>query len=168
MSTRLIETRYAGAAPATDRLRLDFEHRNKSRLRVRLESGVEANLFLPRGTILRGGDKLQANDGAIIEVVSAPETLLEARCADTLELARAAYHLGNRHVAVQIGVQERGHWLRIQDDHVLRHMLEGLGAAVHLVTAPFEPEAGAYGHGHSHEGDGPAKIHVMGGRQHGG
>jgi urease accessory protein len=167
MATRLIEARYEGAAPATDWLTLDFGHRSKSRLRVHLESGSDANLFLPRGTILRGGDKLQANDGAIIEIVSAPETLLEARCANPLELARAAYHLGNRHVAVQIGVFDSVHWLRIQDDHVLRHMLEGLGAAVHAVYAPFEPEAGAYGHGHAHDGDGAAKIHVMGGHQHG-
>jgi urease accessory protein len=166
MTTLLIETRYAGAAPATDHLTLDFDHRGKSRLRARLESGAEANLFLPHGTILRGGDTLQARDGTIIAVVSAPENLLEARCANTLELTRAAYHLGNRHVAVQIGIHETGHWLRIQADHVLQHMLEGLGAEVHAIEAPFEPEAGAYGHGHSHDGQGQAKIHTMGGHQH--
>jgi urease accessory protein len=164
-----IETLYPGDAPATDRLILDFERRNKSRLRVTLESGAEANLFLPRGTLLRDGDKLQAGDGAIIEVIAADETLLEARCATPLELARAAYHLGNRHVAVQIGISADVHWLRIQDDHVLRHMLEGLGAAVRSLTAPFEPEAGAYAHGHHHveRGATEARIHVMGGHHHG-
>ena len=171
----LIETRYEGDAPATERLLLDFDHRAKSRLLLRLESGLEVRLFLRRGVILRDGDKLQASDGTIIAVVSAPEKLLEARAANLLELARAAYHLGNRHVAVQISPQGRSdseHWLRIQPDHVLRHMLEGLGMKVRPVEAPFEPEAGAYAHGHHpphHHSDGgatAAKIHRMGGHHH--
>jgi urease accessory protein len=161
----VIETPYQGTALATERLALKFEHRSKSRLRVTLESGVEASLFLPRGILLRGGDTLQANDGTVVEIVSADENLLEACCATHLELARAAYHLGNRHVAVQIGSSDNGHWLRIQDDHVLQHMLEGLGATVRSLRAPFEPEAGAYAHGHHHveQGDTGARIHVMGG-----
>ena len=174
-----IETRYEGDAPATDRLALDFDRRAKSRLGVRLESGLAANLFLPRGVILRDGDKLQADDGTIIAIVAAPEKLLEAQCANPLELARAAYHLGNRHVAVQIsafGVSEPDNWLRIQPDHVLQHMLEGLGAEVRPVEAPFEPEAGAYAHAHHHPphpprhhsdgGETGAKIHIMGGHHH--
>ena len=120
----LIESLYAGDAPATEKLVLDFDARTKSRLRTRLASGEEAGLFLPRGTILRGGDKLQAQDGRIVEVVSAPEALVEARCASAFELARTAYHLGNRHVAVQVCEGA----LRIQQDHVLEHMLTGLGA----------------------------------------
>lgn len=156
----LIEALYDGLRAATDTLELDFSYRTKSRLRAKLGSGEEVGLFLPRGTILRGGQKLHGNDGRIVVVVAAPEQLLEVRCADALELARAAYHLGNRHVAVELGEG----WLRIQTDHVLEAMLTGLGADVVPVTAPFEPEAGAYAHGHQHPGDGSgARIHMMGG-----
>ena len=153
----LIETRYTGDAAPTARLTLNFDARTKSRLRTRLADGEEVGLFLPRGTILRGGDRLQAADGRIVEVVAAPEDLIEARCVDAFALARAAYHLGNRHVAVQVGAG----WLRIQADHVLETMLTGLGAEVASLTAPFEPEAGAYAHGHHHaeRGATEAKIH---------
>ncbi|MCK6372860.1 MAG: urease accessory protein UreE [Zoogloea sp.] len=153
----LIETLYTGDAAPTARLTLNFDARTKSRLRTQLADGEEVGLFLPRGTILRGGDRLLAADGRIVEVVSAPEDLIEARCADAFALARAAYHLGNRHVAVQVG----SGWLRIQADHVLETMLTGLGAEVASLTAPFEPEAGAYAHGHHHaeRGATEAKIH---------
>ena len=153
----LIETLYTGDAAPTARLTLDFDARTKSRLRTQLADGEEVGLFLPRGTILRGGDRLLAADGRIVEVVAAPEDLIEARCADAFALARAAYHLGNRHVAMQVGAG----WLRIQADHVLETMLTGLGAEVASLTAPFEPEAGAYAHGHHHaeRGATEAKIH---------
>ncbi len=153
----LIETLYTGDAAPAVRLELNFDARTKSRLRTQLVGGEEVGMFLPRGTILRGGDRLQAQDGRVVEVVSAPEDLLEARCADAFALARVAYHLGNRHVAVQVGEG----WLRIQTDHVLKTMLTGLGADVHALSAPFEPEAGAYAHGHHHaeRGATEAKIH---------
>lgn len=157
----LIEALYEGSDPATESLELDFSYRTKSRLRARLRSGEEAALFLPRGTVLRGGQKLQARDGRIIEVVAAPEDLLEIRCSDPFQLARAAYHLGNRHVAVELG----DGLLRIRADHVLEAMLIGLGASVLPLSAPFEPEAGAYAPGHQHAGDdstGP-RIHMMAG-----
>ena len=153
----LIESLYTGDAAPAARLELNFDARTKSRLRTQLVGGEEVGMFLPRGTILRGGDRLQAQDGRVVEVVSAPEDLLEARCADAFALARVAYHLGNRHVAVQVGEG----WLRIQTDHVLKTMLTGLGADVHALSAPFEPEAGAYAHGHHHaeRGATEAKIH---------
>ena len=158
----LIESLYEGSLPATDTLALDFHYRTKSRLRATLGSGDEVGLFLPRGTLLRGGQRLQASDGRIVEVVAAAEDLLEARCATPLALARAAFHLGNRHVAVQIGRDVAGDWLRIQADHVLEGMLLGLGAEVQALRAPFEPEAGAYAPGHQHPGDGSgARIHMM-------
>lgn len=154
----LIEALYEGTETPTERLELDFGYRTKSRLRAKLKSGEEVGLFLPRGTILRGGQKLLGKDGRVVEVLAAPEQLLEVRCADAFELARAAYHLGNRHVAVQLGEG----WLRIQADHVLEGMLVGLGADVFPLCAPFEPEAGAYAHGHQHPGDGSgARIHMM-------
>jgi urease accessory protein len=113
--------------------------------------------------VLRGGDMLLGNDGRVIEVVAAPELLMEAASDDPLQLARAAYHLGNRHVAVQVLSGS----LRFARDHVLGEMLRGLGLSVSELEAPFEPEAGAYGahggHGH-HAGDDdfaktPARIH---------
>jgi len=161
----LIEARYSGDAPVSDHLELDFNTRSKSRLRARLASGAEVGLFLPRGTILRGGDRLLANDGRVVAVVSAAEDLLEVRCATATELARAAFHLGNRHVAVEVGRDGGGDWLRLQADHVLEDMLVGLGALVSPLRAPFEPEAGAYAPGHQHPGDGSgARIHLMAGQ----
>jgi len=127
-------------------LSLPFELRQKSRLRTKLASGEEAGLFLEHGSILRGGDCLRANDGRIVLVVAADEELMEARCTTPFELVRAAYHLGNRHVPVQIG----DGWLRFQADDVLAQMLRGLKATVSKVSAPFEPEAGAYAGGHHH------------------
>jgi urease accessory protein len=130
-----------------DRLVLPFDQRQKSRMPVRLASGEAAALALPRGTVLRGGDLVVASDGRVIEVVACPEPLLHATCDSPEALARAAYHLGNRHVPVQVG----DGWLRLASDHVLEEMLRGLGATVQTVEAPFEPEAGAYGAHHRHD-----------------
>lgn len=132
-----------------DRLILPFDHRQKSRLRVKLESGEEAGLFLERGTILRGGDCLRASDGRIVQVVAADELVMRVTADTPIQLMRAAYHLGNRHVPLQIGEG----WLRLEQDHVLREMLVGLGVCVENQNAPFEPEAGAYGGGHRHKHD---------------
>lgn len=144
----VIEKRAAGNAPATEKLELPFELRSKSRLRTRLASGEECGLFLERGTVLRGGDKLLANDGRIVEAIAAAESVMEARSDDPLLLARAAYHLGNRHVPVQVDTG----LLRFGCDHVLGEMVRGLGLTVAETRAPFEPESGAYGHGGSHGG----------------
>lgn len=152
---RVVQQLDTSDAAPTLRLCLPFDQRCKSRLRARLADGAEVGLFLPRGTILRGGDRLRADDGSIIAVVAAAERVCEVR-ADPLALARAAYHLGNRHVAVELG----DGWLRFGADHVLADMVRGLGLAVTEIEAPFEPEAGAYAAGHTHggEGEGP-RIH---------
>jgi urease accessory protein len=134
-------------------LKLPFDQRQKSRLRATLESGEEVGLILPRGTIMRGGDVVKTQDGRDVQVVAAPEKLLHIEAAS---LARVAYHLGNRHVPVQVG----DGFLRISEDHVLEEMLHKLGARVSRVEAPFEPEAGAYGGGHRHDEMGHGgKIH---------
>ena len=135
-------------------LKLPFEERQKSRLRTKLESGEEVGLMLPRGEVLRGGDLVTASDGRVIEVIAEPEKLLHI---ETRELAKVAYHLGNRHVPVQVGED----FLRIAHDHVLEEMVKKLGAHVKHVEAPFEPEAGAYaGGGHQHDEMGHGgKIH---------
>lgn len=150
----VIQARAAPDEIATDRLTLPFEMRSRSRYRAVLASGDAVGVMLPRGTILRGGDKVHASDGRIVEIIAAPEPLLEARC-DGVSYARAAYHLGNRHVAVEVGAG----WLRLLQDHVLETMLRGLGVEVAEVTAPFEPETGAYAHGHQHGTASEARIH---------
>ena len=134
-------------------LRLPFESRQKSRLKTRLVSGEEVGLVLPRGEILRGGDLVTASDGRVIEIVAQPEKVLHI---ETKELAKIAYHLGNRHVPVQVGEN----FLRIAEDHVLEEMVRKLGAKVSHIEAPFEPEAGAYAGGHQHDEMGHGgKIH---------
>ena len=135
------------------RLVLTFEQRQKSRLRTRTESGEEVALLLPRGTVMRGGDMVTTIDGRRAQIVAAPEKLLHVEARSTHLLARAAYHLGNRHVPVQIG----DGFLRIAEDHVLEEMLRKLGARLTHVEAPFEPESGAY-HQHDEMGHG-GKIH---------
>ena len=129
-----------------DRLILPFDRRQKSRLRTRLESGAEVGLFLERGSMLRDGDFLQTEDGLFVRVVAAPEQVYLVRCDSPLQLMRAAYHLGNRHVPLEIG----DGWLKLRRDAVLRDMLIGLGASVSDAELPFDPEAGAYGGGHNH------------------
>ena len=141
-----------------DRLILPFDRRQKSSLRVRLESGEEAGLFLKRGTILRGGDCVRASDARIVRVVAADEPVMRVTAETPIQLMRAAYHLGNRHVPLQIGEG----WLRLEQDHVLMEMLLGLGGIkVENENAPFEPEAGAYGGGHRHHHDDDAPAHFI-------
>jgi urease accessory protein len=138
--------RIAPQAKADVVLTLPFELRQKSRLRANSSGGEEVGLFLERGTVLRGGDCLRADDGRVIRIVAAPEDLMEARADASEDLARAAYHLGNRHTPVQLG----SGWLRFAADHVLADMLASLGVVVSPISAPFEPEAGAYASGHQH------------------
>lgn len=130
-----------------DRLILPFERRQKSRMRVSLESGEEAALILERGMVMRGGDLLLANDGRVVQIVAADESVLHVVADNHRQLARAAYHLGNRHVPLQVGEG----WLRLEQDHVLKEMLLGLGMQVVEQSSPFEPEAGAYGGAHHHQ-----------------
>ena len=131
------------------KLVLPFQDRSKSRLRATLDNGTEAALFLPRGTVLRGGDLLVAEDGTFVEVQAAPESVLEVRSADPHALMRAAYHLGNRHTPVEVGRD----YLRLEFDPVLADMLGRLGVQAERAELPFEPEAGAYGGGHKHGHD---------------
>jgi len=142
----------------TIRAHLSFDARSKSRLLVRLDNGEQGALVVERGRLLRGGDRVRLEDGRDVEIVALDEALLEASSGDALLIAKAAYHLGNRHVAVQFMTDG----LRILADHVLGEMLRGLGFTVTALNAPFEPEGGAYGHHHAHGGEAPAsapKIH---------
>jgi urease accessory protein len=135
-------------------LTLRYAERCKSRLRVTLDDGGEAGLFLPRGTVLCDGDVLLDEHGEGVAVRAAPEDLYEVTAAESasdphFDLLRAAYHLGNRHVPVQLAPGR----LRLERDSVLRDLLLRLGVRVREVIAPFAPEAGAYGGGHRHDHD---------------
>jgi urease accessory protein len=130
-------------------LTLDFDSRRKSRLAATLDNGEEVALVLPRGTVLRDGDVLVAQDGALVRVVAAAEAVLMVTARDGLTLTRAAYHLGNRHTPVEVGAD----YLKLEYDPVLADMLKRVGAMVEQVTLPFQPESGAYGGGHKHGHD---------------
>jgi len=161
----VLTVRCASAERWDGELVLPFELRQRSRLRATLASGEEVGVFLERGEVLRGGEFLLSEDGRVVRVVAMPERVLDITCSTAQELLRAAYHLGNRHVPLQVGAG----WIRIADDHVLRRLVEGLGASVVAREAGFEPEAGAYGSGHTHAA--PAThggiIHEFGSRRAG-
>lgn len=139
-----ITGRATGFKNYTTTLTLTFERRQHTRQRLRLDDGREAALMLPRGIVLRGGDYLSADNGEVIAIKAAAEEVSSVFCSDPLQLARVAYHLGNRHVAVQIG----GGWLRYIRDHVLDDMIKEMGLQVQRVRVAFEPESGAY---HNHD-----------------
>ena len=130
-------------------LTLDFDARRKSRLAATLDNGEEVALVLPRGTVLRDGDVLVAQDGALVRLIAAAEAVLMVTARDGLTLTRAAYHLGNRHTPVEVGAD----YLKLEYDPVLADMLKRIGAMVEQVTLPFQPESGAYGGGHKHGHD---------------
>jgi urease accessory protein len=166
MLLHLTELLPAGVPTATATLTLD--ERRRSRLRLTLDDGREAALLLPRGSALRDGDLLRADEGDVIVVRAASESLSVASTPDPHTLLRGAYHLGNRHVPVQIG----DGWLAYEHDHVLDDMVRGLGLTVEARRAPFEPEGGAFsnghthGHGHSHGEAEHDDHHHEGGHHH--
>lgn len=136
-------------------IELDWDVRQKSRFAATDSSGRELGVFLPRGTLVRGGDVLVAEDGSLIRVVAAPQPVLRiTACAEhgsAFDLTRAAYHLGNRHVPIEL----RPDHLKIEPDHVLADMLRAMHLIVTEQQDAFEPEGGAYaqghgGHGHAH------------------
>jgi urease accessory protein len=133
-------------APA-DTVVLDFDDRHRRRMAMTGTRGLEFLLDLENAVALRNGDALVLDDNRLIEVVAAPERLVEIRGADPHHLVRVAWHLGNRHLPTQI--VPKG--LRIRRDHVIEAMVKGLGARVIEIEAPFDPEGGAYaGSGHAH------------------
>jgi len=134
---------------------LDWDVRQKSRFDATDATGRALGVFLPRGTLVRGGDVLVAEDGSLIRVVAAPQTVLRiTACTEhgsPFDLTRAAYHLGNRHVPIELQPDH----LKIEPDHVLADMLRAMHMTVVTVQEPFEPEGGAYSsQGHAHGGHG--------------
>jgi urease accessory protein len=141
--------------PAADTVVLDFDDRHRRRMAMTGTRGLEFLLDLENAIALRGGDALVLEDGRLVEVVAAPEPLVEIRCSDPEHLVRVAWHLGNRHLPTQI----TGRGLRIRRDHVIEAMVNGLGARIIEIEAPFDPEGGAYashvhaaGETHDHAG----------------
>lgn len=155
---------------------LDWDTRSKSRFDAHDSSGRHIAVFLPRGTVLRGGDMLVAEDGSLIRVNAAPQSVLKVRACPEhgtpTDLSRAAYHLGNRHVQLEV----QADCLQFEPDPVLADMLRRMHLIVTEAQAPFEPEAGAYGggghshahrehdHAHSHDHD---HAHAHGHDEHG-
>jgi urease accessory protein len=148
-ATRVLGQHRWTQAPA-DTIVLDFDDRHRRRIAMTGTHGLEFLLDLENAVALRGGDALVLDDGRLVEVVAAPEPLVEIRDADPHHLIRVAWHLGNRHLPTQI--MPKG--LRIRRDHVIEEMVRGLGARVIEIEAPFDPEGGAYSSaGHDHGQD---------------
>ncbi|WP_321492550.1 urease accessory protein UreE [uncultured Desulfobacter sp.] len=145
----MIELTHKIKNPTTDEpatLTLPWEKRIKSRQRVVLDNKEEAGLFLERGQILRNGDVVSSDDGYHVRIIAAREHVSTARAQTPRQLNIACYHLGNRHVDLEI----RDGFVRYPHDHVLDDMVKGLGLSITVEQAPFEPETGAYGHGQHH------------------
>jgi len=132
-----------------DSVKLPFLQRSKSRQLAILENGEEVTIILNRGSVMRGGDILVDENGKFIKVVAADEQLLRVTAKNTFDLIRAAYHLGNRHIPIEVHAD----YLQLEFDPVLRDMLNNLGVMVTEELYPFEPEHGAYGGGHKHGHD---------------
>ena len=161
MTTRIAPVE---SAEVLDTLTLPYELRIRGRLRATTDNGHDIGLFLDRGPVLREGDHLMAKGGEIVRIRAADEPVVTARIADGLPLARLCYHLGNRHVTLAIGNDDKGSWVRFPPDHVLEELAERLGAALEHHQGPFDPEPGAYaqaGQGHSH-GHGHGHSHSHG------
>lgn len=154
-------------------IELDWDVRQKSRFECTDSRGRQLGVFLPRGTLVRGGDVLVAEDGSMVRVIAAPQPVLVIQhVADrgtVFDLIRAAYHLGNRHVAIELKPDH----LKIEPDHVLADMLRAMHLVVLETRAPFEPEGGAYGaqaapghQGHDHGDHGHGHDHGAHGHDH--
>jgi len=144
------------ADKAVGSLTLDFQARHRRRIRLAVDQGEEILLDLPQTVAMADGDGVQLDDGRWLRIRAAAELIVEVRHRDPKQLVRLAWHLGNRHLATEIGDQV----LRIRPDHVIEDMLRGFGAHLVKVQTAFQPEGGAYGgHGHSHDQDGAEHHH---------
>jgi urease accessory protein len=157
-ATEILRAGLWSSRPA-DTVRLDYDRRTRRRMALTGAGGLSFLLDLAKAPVLAAGDGLRLEDGRIIAVEAAPERLLEITCRDELALARIAWHLGNRHLATEIGDRV----VYIRDDHVIADMARGLGAEVRGVQRPFNPEGGAYGqgavHSHGHHDHGSGHHH---------
>jgi urease accessory protein len=168
-ATRVIASGDWASAPA-DTVVLEFDDRHRRRIAMAGVAGTQFLLDLEEAVALRGGDALELEDGRLIEVVGAAEPLSEIRAESPEHLLRLAWHLGNRHLSVQVV----GSRLRIRRDHVIEAMIRGLGGQVRPVEAAFDPEGGAYAqaqhshvhHDHAHHDHGHHHGHAHGHQHH--
>ncbi len=149
-------------ARAADRVLIDFDRRHRRRIVLPPEAGGEVFRDLPQAVRLRHGDGLTLDDGGIVLVQARPEFLLDIHAHDAAALVRIAWHLGNRHLPVQLV----GSHLRIRRDHVIADMVRALGGHVVEIEAPFDPEGGAYAGSHSHAHDDDEDGHAHPHRGH--
>lgn len=129
-------------------LTLDHEDRNRRRVSLKGDGGREILLDLDKPTALNDGDAVKLEDGSLVLIKAAPQSLLEIRAENPLRLMRVAWHIGNRHTPAEITTDA----IYIENDHVLAEMIRGQGCAMSVVERPFQPERGAYDHGHDHGG----------------
>ena len=150
-AARVVHARGTWGGTPRDVVVLDFDARHRRRIAMRGVRGTTFLLDLAETTALRGGDALRLEDGGLVEVVAAPEPLVEVSAADPAAMLRIAWHLGNRHLPVQLA----GRRLRLRCDHVIEALIAGLGGRPVPIEAPFDPEGGAYAgsHGHPHGHD---------------
>lgn len=144
-----VKAKGSWSGPAVDTVVLDYDARHRRRVRMSALGGFEFLLDLAEAVVLQDGDGLLLEDGRIVAVRAADEALMEVRARDPAHLLRLAWHVGNRHLPAEL----RGDCLRVRADHVIAGMLRGLGGEVTAISAPFQPEGGAYAAGHAHNHD---------------
>lgn len=162
-ATSVLRKAAVKADRVADIVTLDHEGRNRRRIALKGDGGLDFVLDLDRATALNDGDAVKLEDGRLVQVKAAPQRLLEVRAENPLRLMRIAWHIGNRHTPAEVAADA----LYIEDDHVLAEMVRGQGGVATPVLRPFKPESGAYahecGHDHGHHGD----LHDHHGHSHG-
>jgi urease accessory protein len=160
-ATSVVRKAAVRADKVVETLTLDHEDRNRRRLALKGDGGLDILLDLDKATALGDGDAVKLEDGRLVLIKAASQSLLEIRAENPLRLMRVAWHIGNRHTPAEVTADA----IYIENDHVLAEMVRGQGCAMSAVTRPFQPERGAYDHGHDHEGcDHPSHAH---GHDHG-
>lgn len=158
-ATSVVRRAAVKAERIVDTVTLDHEGRQKRRVSLKADGGLDVLVDLEKATVLADGDALKLDDGRLVLVKAAPERLLEVRAENPLRLLRVAWHIGNRHTPAEVTADA----IYIEDDHVLAEMARGQGCSVTAVTRPFRPERGAYDHGeHSHDHHGHDHGHGHG------
>jgi urease accessory protein len=146
-ATSVVRKAAVRAERVVDTLTLDHDDRNRRRLALKADGGLDVLLDLDKATVLADGDAVKLEDGSLVQIKAAPQSLLEIRAENPLRLMRVAWHIGNRHTPAEITADA----IYIENDHVLAEMVRGQGCAMTTVERPFQPERGAYDHAHGHD-----------------
>jgi urease accessory protein len=154
-ATSVLRKAAVKADRVVETLTLDHEDRNRRRVALKGDAGLDILLDLDKPTALNDGDAVRLEDGRLVQIKAAPQSLLEIRADNPLRLMRVAWHIGNRHTPAEITADA----IYIENDHVLAEMIRGQGCAMAMVERPFQPERGAYDHGHDHAAHDHAHAH---------